>query len=559
MGEVQKKMGKSIGDIKWGEMVFVEAFPRDDVLAINEKLSNLFGVKASSAPIQVGENVGPDTLYSWQPTDSDVAYNAVLAVTEKPPLIWGGSLPLFHGLIKSIGAEALDTEELPFYLLTIRLVLSPKGMSESSQPEKDIRHVRNVVRFFIESLGGYSKKGVSFSPEVPAFTLLGIRIDQQLLSALQGEARDIAQSIRVRSREDVVEHRKLDSFSLNWDKKPDIWSHFILASNLSIILGHADQLGLLGIRTPYILFLSSDEELSNQFEQFRMPLVPLPMGAPMIVFWALPNMFAVPLALLAWSGAFWAELRGHERAISRISTDIFSAPDLQVNLERIYELTKVGIRLASLDVRIGMLERACGQTLDVWSKNSSPHQKELGMPSMPSWPSASRDDSQGGFLSYLGTWLRRDIDAMTRAIRGLERQVELLSGQANDAIVRKSTYEMDKATVATEKSQRSVTLMTYVLVVLTSTLVTIALVENGYFSYALLGAAVTIALAATEVVRELPRVKYLLVELVVGVVILGLWPSDWPWYWGALPVAAVVGFTLWHMFKGIFRSNWGNG
>ena len=181
------------------------------------------------------------------------------------------------------------------------------------------------------------------------------------------------------------------------------------------------------------------------------------------------------------------------------------------------------------------------------------------MPSMPSWPSASRDDSQGGFLSYLGTWLRRDLDAMTRAIRGLERQVELLSGQTNDAIVRKSTYEMDKATVATEKSQRSVTLMTYVLVVLTSTLVTLALVENGYFSYALLGAAITLALAAAELLRELPRFKYFLVELVVGVVILRLWPSDWPWYWGALPIAAVVGFTFWLMFKGIFRSSRGSG
>jgi hypothetical protein len=557
MEEVQKKSGKSIGDIKWGEMVFVEAFPRNDVPAVNEKVSNLFGVKASSAPIQIGEEVGPDTLYSWQPTDNDVAYDAILAVSETPPSKWGGSLQLFHGLIKSIGAEALDSEELPFYLLTIRLVLSPKGMSESSDLQKDIQLVRNPVRYFIESLGGYSKKGVSFSPEVPTFTLVGIRIDQRLLSALQKEAKDLGRSPR--SREDVFEHRKLDSFSLNWNKAPDIWSHFVLASNLSIILGHIDQLGLLGIRTPYILFLSSEEQLTSQFEQFRMPLVPLSMGVPMIVFWALPSMFAVPLALLAWSGAFWAELRGHERNISRISTNILSVEDSKVNLERIDELTKVGIRLASLDVRIGMLERACGQTLDAWSKNSSPNQKELGMPSMSSWPLASRDDSEGGFLSYLGTWLRRDLDAMTRAIRGLERQVELLSGQANDAIVRKSTYEMDKATVATEKSQESVTLMTYVLVVLTSTLVTLALVENGYFSYALVGAAITLALAATELVRELPRIKYFLVELVVGVFILRLWPSDWPWYWGALPIAAVVGFTLFLVFKGVLRSSRGNG
>jgi hypothetical protein len=298
-----------------------------------------------------------------------------------------------------------------------------------------------------------------------------------------------------------------------------------------------------------MLFLSPDEQLL-QFEHFRIPMVPFATSPSMFVFWALPNMFVMPLAMLAWSGAFWTELRVHERTIGRVSANIFSDAKYQVDQRSLDELTKVGIRVGSLDVRLGLLERAFGQTIDAWSKNSLPDQKELGMPSLSQWPStSSRDESQGGFLTFLGKWLRRDLDAMTRTIQSLERQVELLSRQANDAIMRRSTLEMENVTRASLKSQESTTTMTYVLVILTFTLVSLALLENGYLSYAAIGIASSVALAIAWMGKEFPRFRYLLVELVVVFVALQLWPSEWSWYWITIPSMLLVGFSFWWTFR----------
>ncbi len=399
-------------------------------------------------------------------------------------------------------------------------------------------------------------KGPPIRPAVPAFTILAVKAEQHLLTSLQKEARNISirSSAQGASREDVVEHRKLNPFILSDKRMPDIWSHFALASNDSVITSHTEMLPDLGIRSPYMVVLSPDEGLLD-FEQTRIPAIALTMGAPMNVSWTLPNMFVVPLALLSWSRAFWAQFRTYERTISRVSTSIISDVGHLVDMSKLDELTKVGITMASLDIQIGLFERAFGQTIEAWSKNNLSDQKELKMPSMLPWPSAPSADSESGFLSNLGNWLRRDLDAMTRAIRGLEGQVELLSGQANDAIVRKSTYEMEQVTSASEKSQQSVTTMTFILVVLTSTLITLALLDIGYLSYAVVCAAITLGITMAGFTRELPRLKWPLIEIVVVVIIFAIWPDDLSWYWIVLPASAVVGISFWLVFRGMFISS----
>lgn len=555
MDRTQDKDSRLSAETKWGELVFVETFSKANVSSVSSRFSAFLGVEPNVSPVQMGGQPESGKMYSWKPSDLNKAFESVLSVSETPTSRWGGSHELFARMISGIEAEALDSEELPFFLLVLRVTLSQKAISESVGLEEDIRRVRNPIRYYLESLRGHSKEGVSFSPAVPAFTLLSLKVDQRLLTSLQREAIQLADhsASHRTSKEAVIEHRKLDAFNLSLNKEPDVWSHFALATNLSVIVAHADPLGILGIRSPYMLVLSPEEGLLH-FNQPTIPAVALVMGAPMLVSWSLPNMFVVPLALLAWSGAFWTELRTHEKAVNQISTIILSDGDYQVDMKKLDELTKIGIRMASLDIQVGFLERMFGQTIEAWSKNSVSYQRELGMPSMSSWPYSSREGTEGGFLSYLGKWLRTDLDAMTRAIRGLQRQVELLSGQANDAIVRKSTFEMDKATVASEKSQRLVSTMTFVLVVLTSTLVTLALLENGYLSYALVGAAITLALAVAELAKELPKFRYLLVELVVVVVAFQLWPSDWPWYVIALLCAGIVGFTSWLLLRNMIRN-----
>ncbi len=110
MEERNRKASDVAGKIVWGELVFVETFPREDIVTVNKKVSNLLGVEPKISVVNRVDESESDNGFLWQLTDLEVAFRAVLEVSDAPPNKCGGSHELFKSMIRSIEAESLYSE-----------------------------------------------------------------------------------------------------------------------------------------------------------------------------------------------------------------------------------------------------------------------------------------------------------------------------------------------------------------------------------------------------------------------------------------------------------------
>jgi hypothetical protein len=533
--------------VKYGEVLLVDAFPKDRIGSANRRVTEILGIDSMETPIRRAESHNPDITYNWSPTDLNQLLNTAHRALEMLGTGIAGDIDHLRRFISSISAEGLDSEDLPFYILTIRIGLNSTALAESTNLEGDIRGVRTPFGFLLQSLGGHSSRGVSWGPSAPIFVILGVKTNQKLLSLLQQEARDstLHRAASTASPNDVVEHRRLIPVGLSWDKEPDIWSHFILASNASAILGHMDQFGLLGIRTPYMIWLSPDDSLL-EFDRVKIPIALSLRVTSFLSLWSISNNFVLPLAVHAWTGALFLEVQDLERAMASVSTDLLSISDGLVNKSSLDELTRLGLRSSTLDVQIGLIESELGDTVEKWRCNSIADQVERRLPSLSRWPSPHiGEDFEGGFLSFFAEDLRRRLDRIEEGLQDLERRIELLSRQANDAVLRDSGKKMEMATNAALQAQRAVVNMTYVLVMLTFLLVALALWQNGAYSYAVIVAAMTLVVVARFLAIDNRRLYWLIGVALVDFFVLKCWPSDISWLIPLVPIVAIVIPVTW--------------
>jgi len=165
------------------------------------------------------------------------------------------------------------------------------------------------------------------------------------------------------------------------------------------------------------------------------------------------------------------------------------------------------------------------------------------LPSLSRWPSPHiGEEFEDGFLSYFAEEIRRGLDRTAKKLQDLERRIELLSRQANEAVLRDSGLKTEMATDASLQAQRAVVNMTYVLVVLTFLLVALALWQNDAASYAMILAAVTLVVVVKFLARDNKRMYWLVGIAFVDFFLLRYWPSDLSWLIPVIPclVASVL-------------------
>ena len=448
-----------VGEIKTGQIICVEAFPKEKIDWVNESVSHIFGKKPEINSSRIDTDLKDDIRYSWHADNLGTCIESIVSSLKPENINWGGSAEFFKGIISEITAESLDTPELPFYQFVLRIKFPGTGLDASKDVAKQLRWIRNTMRAYIDQMGGLSGKGLGMRPVLPAITILSIKTNQADINRIQTEVRRLkGQNIppsEMRAIGDRV--RKMEPYCLSQIADFGPRSHFLLAPNISIILGNTDHIGRFDIRTPYVLLLSPDDGLLD-LDFIKMPLIPYSFASAWLLG-DISNILITPLSIHAWCGAFWSELRDVRRAITNLSLAIVnkSAP----TDEELDELTNLGLKAASLDIGIGLLEWGSGQAIEQWRNGDYPEPIEIQIPEGKSFGVIMpRSKSSGGPLSAIASDIAEGLSSMSRTISGVERQIELLSKRANESSARKYARSNDSYS-------RAIVDLTIILIILT--------------------------------------------------------------------------------------------
>jgi hypothetical protein len=450
-------------EIKAGRILCVEVFPKDKIGPINEALSELAGL---DGPKVAGGNAGPFEVrrYTWQAANLPTCLQNVIETSNGQK--WGGKLDHLTAYVSKVEIEAFVGAFLPFYLVVLRATLNPTALSPSEDLRKDLRGVYNPLRLSLQSLGGLSCAGTSQSPTTPVVTYIAADIPQEDLSRLQNTANEIVVSrpVLTDALSRSESHRRMEPLELAREGG-DLRSHFILASNVSLIVGHTYPLGMFGLGTPYLLLLSSGGGIS----EFAggLPLEPyMPHDINDVILRG-PEILVVPLALLAWTPGASQSLAGIEAKFVAARATLTKGLGDETASGVLEEVTEAGVRAASLAVDLGMIARRYTRVLQSWREGDFPERREVAI--LPTgWGGSSllARGLRAGYVSTLAREVAERLENLEANLGRLQSEIELMSRHTAQAVSRRSTIAMEKATSQMQRLTRIIAWLTAALVVL---------------------------------------------------------------------------------------------
>ncbi|TFH48322.1 MAG: hypothetical protein E4G89_06480 [Methanothrix sp.] len=499
-GEVSQK--RTASDVCWAQIVCVETFPKEGIRGIDEKISSIEGLSLVKSPPRSNLNLMSDRLSLWKCEDPEACFGVVLRSAQN----WGGSRDLFSKYVLGITVESIDSGALPYYVVAWKIDLNPDTIGAASNLAKDLSYLRNPFRVFLESFDGFSKVAGGMSPCVPAITIIAACVEQKSIDRM----REIAACI-IDEPDDEREIddrgafgdklRELEPFDLDPTRQKDMKSHILLEQNVTLILGNADPYSVF-LRSPYMVLLSSTKGLLDP-DPFRLPIAPYLTNSPLEQIWLLPHVLIVPMSTLAWFRECWTRVETLQQKLSKMGADISSDLSKLTSDEIIQDLIGIELKLSATDMALGLLQRGYGRTFETWANNSTRGHSEIFVPSMKHWHSSREaPELNSGYLGALGSVLETNLDMLTKQVKELGKQANILSDRAHEArlsrsiqateeytkAVRDSSNKMESMTNTLLSSQDWMTYLTAVLIVLTGMLVIVGFLssdmgENTWIAY----------------------------------------------------------------------------
>jgi hypothetical protein len=482
----------------------VESFPRDSFTPVANIISKATNANPTFTTSDEPGNPSSQETHTWIVEDLSSFIDELLSSRNVKEFTKGEgeaqerqTLDQFHKLVSNIRFEIVQAKSLPFLILNMRLTLESSVVECSEISARSIDRLSRLSRVYVENLEGFSAKFVSSHPTCPSVICIGVEVPLAYLMELNSDMLetkkpDISQE---RLQEIGGRIRSMLPIHLDRPKNTCLMSFFHIATNLTMVVGHVDQVPLFGVRTPYILLLTPDEGLLHS-PMVDTPLQPFTSTRPLDVIFRGVHFLTIPLALHASTGAYWLELNNAEQRLNEISDRLISE-DVGMDDERaIEELSSIGVRLAAIDVDVGLIDTRIADAMRRWKHEENVEWNELRIPHGADalQRCALESGIDEGYLGYLGRQLVASIDNMKNLVQSLERQAQLLFAQVNDTIMREATQQMKEATQGTQESseamkhatqalvdsQRQVSHLTYVIAVLTIALISLGLYENGW-------------------------------------------------------------------------------
>lgn len=162
--------------------------------------------------------------------------------------------------------ESYDSASFPAIILMTSVSLKTDALNKSEDLKNDLSQIGLSLRLFVERFDGLSRYESAWTPRATVITQLWIKTSKKNLGKIRETAIDF-----VKQREGALENieqrlkyseslRKLEPLDLS-ATVGDVHSYIVSAVNVLDILGHTHPLAMSGLRTPYILTLSYEENL----------------------------------------------------------------------------------------------------------------------------------------------------------------------------------------------------------------------------------------------------------------------------------------------------------
>lgn len=352
-----------------GFMVAFDIFDKKDVDKVEKKISDLFGTpKMEKTHVSIGfsRNSFDVSQNVWKPNLLEALNIFQKISAEKKFPIKKEPLDKY---VDSIEIRGYNSTEMPFYVLMANFVLNRDLLNSSEDLRKDMFLLSQPIRLFIESLDGLTNKIVGYSPRASLVTQFWVKVTKEHLTKMKNnilKQLSLVQETKPKTSFKVTDPSELSKEMLSsepFNLAPDvgdIHSHVIDGKNIVFVVGQIMQQALGGLRTPYVMELSYDEQLlENSIPHKKRPFFAnLDICNLDSIVWEGYGLFITLVSFLTFMSYLGSERLKIERQISTLRQNIsatgLSTEDLHNCLN---EINNHGAELSSLLNILGVFSR----------------------------------------------------------------------------------------------------------------------------------------------------------------------------------------------------------
>lgn len=372
-------------DIIGGLMVSFDIFEKKDIEKVEQKLNTVLRIQPKEEKSHITFLGGPDSYEVCQnvwKVDLSEVLKTLQVISDKKGFQLDNEL--LKTYIKYFEIRGYNSPRLPFYILMAKIVLNSDLLNSSDDLRKDIFLISQPIRLFIENLDGLTNKIVSYSSRASIVTQFWVKVDEHHLSQMRKTVlQQISQLKRNATSKDFEildypmestdELLKFEPFNLA-PNVGDVHSHIIDGKNIVLIIGHIMQSALGGLRTPYLIELSYEEDLLKS----NLPTYIGPFSANLdwcnldSIVWEGYGLLITLISISIYVSYIAFERVKIESELSKLRdvTSVTEYSDEELH-NRLNELNNYGTQLSSLLNMLGTLSRQREKALQQISEGTS--------------------------------------------------------------------------------------------------------------------------------------------------------------------------------------------
>ena len=450
-----------------GVILSFDVFEKKEIERIREKIFAEFGVKSKvEKTVLMGGFESEIAQDIWSVELSPRTFEVVRSVCEKKGFEF--NLGLVEKYLQNFQIRCYNSPNLPYSILSLKITLNEDALNASSDLRKDLWQVSLPIRLFVESLDGFTKEMGTFSPRSSVVTQLWIKIEKQHLVDVRKTETTLIEKDgetfgKFEEKKDL--NRKLIELEPIYLSDPigDIHSHILNGTNVSIVLGQISQPALGGLRTPYILYLSDDEDLleSKKVDPFPTPVEFFGSGIEGIVWQGYTFLVGLISTLIYLSHIYFERIK----IDSQLTTlrDSLTTKNSKKQIDQLlFELNDFGTRISSILNALGTFSRRWESAINRISKGKDTFALEIPISNFNSFGFLVSDGNLKGYLGTLSDRILAILQDNKESFLAQKSEVESIRLHISDVV----NLKISKSNENLQRSMKRLTIISVIIAIM---------------------------------------------------------------------------------------------